>query len=464
MKPKRLGTAPGRWLLCLVALAVLGGAGWYVVARENVAPEGRSSAVPVGVPVEIDAPRAGGIDRVCVQPGSVEPFESADLYAKVSGYLVEQVVDIGYPVRQGQVLARISVPEYEKQVKQDMAEVERAGAKVDQMTAAIVTAEADLGTATAGIALAKAEVKSKTSYRAYREKQRDRIRDLVARMAIDAKLADEQEDQYQAALSAELAAEEAVNAAKQKEAAAVARVKYATAELKYATAEVVVAKARLEKSQVLLDYTVIKSPYTGVVTKRNFHPGDFVRSADAGGDRVPVLAVERTDMMRVVVQIPERDVPFADVGDPAIIEMDALPGAIKTAGTDKVEISRIAASEDPHTRMMRVEVHLKNSSGKLRRGMYGRVTLILQSGAPASVRIPSAALHGKAEGGKGFVRLVRDDIAHIVPVVFGVDNGADVEILSGLTLADRVIIRASGPVDNGTLVAAGAGSPGKPGH
>ena len=81
---------------------------------------------------------------MCLQPGSVEPFEAADLYAKVSGFLVEQKVDIGYPVHAGEVIARISVPEYEKQVKQDAAEVERAAARVEQMKAAITTAEADL--------------------------------------------------------------------------------------------------------------------------------------------------------------------------------------------------------------------------------------------------------------------------------------------------------------------------------
>src|SRR5207248_8836588 len=125
--------------------------------------------------------------------------------------------------------------------------------------------------------------------------QRDRIRDLASRQALEQRKAEEEEDQYQAAVSAELAAGEAINAAKQKEAAAAARVKQAKADLKYAEAEVTLAKARLEKSRVMLDYTVIRSPYTGVVTRRSFHVGDFVKSADAGGERVPVLSVERTD-------------------------------------------------------------------------------------------------------------------------------------------------------------------------
>lgn len=465
MRGKRLG------LIGIAVVALVSGAGWYVFAREKPAHDKPHSGAPAApgssaaIPVEVVAPLSGGIDRVCVQPGTVEPFESADLYAKVSGYLAEQTVDIGYPVRQGDVLARLSVPELDTQVKQDKAEVARAEAKVDQMTSAVATAEADLGASTAGVSFARAEAKSKESYRAYREKQRNRFRELIASTTIEPKLADEQEDQYQAAVSAELAAAEAVNAAKQKEAAAGARVKQAQADLKYATAEVAVAKAKLEKSEVLLGYTVIRSPYTGVVTKRNFHPGEFVRSAEAGGERTPVLAVERTDMMRVVVQIPERDVPFVDLGDAAVVTVDALPGlTLKTAGADKVAVSRIGASEDAHTRMMRIEIHVKNPNGKLRRGMFGRVTLALQVGAPEAVRIPSSALHGKAEGGRGAVRVVRDDIAHVVPVRYGTDNGAEVEVLTGLTAADRVIVRASGPVDNGTQVSASTAVPGKSGH
>ena len=136
-----------------------------------------------------------------------------------------------------------------------------------------------------------------------------------------------------------------------------------------------------------------------MVTKRNFFRGDFIRSADSGGDRVPLFAVERTDIMRVIVQIPERDVPYADIGDPAIVEVDALPGVtFKTRGDDKVQISRLAASEDPAMRMMRTEVHVKNPQGKLRRGMFGRVTLILEAWLPQALfRIPSSALAGKAK-------------------------------------------------------------------
>lgn len=459
MRLKQSGNNWGRWVLILIVLAGVGPAAWYTLIRGKRAvgsppvPSGELNEPP-RVSVEVISPRPGGIDRVCLQPGTIEPFEAADLYPKVSGFLAEQKVDIGFPVRAGDMLARISVPEHEKQVQQDTADVVRAEAKVDQMKAAITTAEADLGAATAAVALAQAEKKSKASYRAFREKQRDRIKDLVARMAIDAKLADEQEDQYQAAVSAELAAGEAGGVARQKEAAARARVQQAQADLRHAEAEVLTAKARLEKSQVFLDYTIIRSPYTGVITKRNFHPGDFVRSAEAGGDRIPLLAVERTDVMRVIIQVPDRDVPFVDCGDPAVVEVDALPGLVfKTRGAETVAVSRLAASEDPHTRMMRTEVHLKNPEGKLRRGMYAHVALTLQPGAPNAFRIPSAALTGKADGGKGSVRVVRDDKVTLVPVRYSADNGSEVEVLSGLAPQDQIIVRTSGPVEEGTAVA-----------
>lgn len=445
-----------RLFVGLLAFCGLGVGTWFALtAVGKDAPPPTESRSAKAVQVEVVSPKAGGISRVVTQPGSVEPYESAELFSKVSGFLVDQDVvrdgkkqrvDIGTWVKAGDVLARIAVPETEKQVKQDEAEVTRAGAKVDQAKAAVTSAEADNRAAIAWVAFSQADINSKISYRQYREKQRDRIRELVKKNALDRKLEEEQEDQYQSALASELASTENLNAAKQKEAAAAAKVKQARADVAFAEADVAVAQARLERSRVFLDYATIRSPYTGVITKRNFHVGDFVKSADAGGSQ-PLFSVERIDMMRLVVQVPERDVPYVDAGDLAEVKLDALKGPPFQAA-----ISRKADSEDPHTRMMRVELDLPNAGGKIRRGMFGRVTLTLDAGAPSAVRIPSTALIGKAENGKASVRLLRDDVVQIATVQYGTDTGTEIEILSGLTPADRVIVRANGPVENGTPV------------
>jgi HlyD family secretion protein len=103
--------------------------------------------------------------------------------------------------------------------------------------------------------------------------------------------------------------------------------------------------------------------------------------------------------------------------------------------------------------MMRTEVDLRNAGGRLRRGMYDRVTIVLERGAPTAVRIPSMALVGKAENGKATVRVVRNDTIQVLQVQYGTDTGSQVEILRGLATEDRVIVRANGPVEEGTVVA-----------
>jgi len=442
----------------VIALAVLGMGLWTFIDRDRPVKgselgslaDTKSPAAPARV--EVVHPSSGGLQRTCIQPGSVEPFKAADLYAKASGYLKEQSVDIGSHVKEGQILARISVPEYETQVQRDKARVRDANAKVKQMAAHLKAAQAEARAADAAIQFAKVLVQSKTAFRKYREKQLKRIKELVAKNALDERTRDEQEDYYASAFEAENAANEAVNSALEKASAAHAKITQAEADLDEANAEVAVAVEELAKSNVLLDYTVIHSPYSGVITKRTFHVGDFIKSADQGGT-TPMLAVEMTDVMRVVVQVPDRDVPYIHEGEPASVEIDSLPGTIfDSHGDRKIEVSRWADAEDPSTRTMRTEVDVPNPDGKLRHGMYGRVTLKLGSGMPNALRIPSGCLFGKAERGWGVVRVVKGNKVKLTPVRYTIDNGLETEIIEGLSKDDLVIARATGPLEDGSAV------------
>jgi HlyD family secretion protein len=455
--PLRPSISLSRIALFGAILVALGAAGWFAYVRAkpdhdektHTAEEKKSDSA---VAVEVMKPQPGGLQRVCVQPGTVEPFDDANLYAKVSGYLAVQTVDIGSRVNAGDVLARISVPEYEKQVDRDKAHVRDASAKIKQMEAHVRAAQADARAADASVKLAQVMVKAKASFRHYREKQLDRIRGLFADKAVDAKLVDEQEEYYLSAQEAENAATEQVNTSQEKATAAKAKIDQASADLDEAKADLGVTEAELAKSQVLLNYTVIISPYTGLVTKRNFHVGDFIKSADQGG-MIPLLAVERTDLMRVVVQIPDRDVPYVRKDAPAVVEIDALPDrTFQSKDGLKIGVSRWAGSEDPTTRTMRTEIDVPNPLGILAHGMYGRVSITLNNGTANALRVPSSALVGKSEGGRSSVRVVRDGKVHLVAVRYGVDNGIDAEIVSGLNPTDQVIFRTTGPVEEGTPV------------
>lgn len=447
-------TEPCLWIACCALGIALGICGCSSHPSERVAEGGDSRHGTADSSareprVEVIHPRSGGIERICVQPGTVEPFESADLYAKVSGFLAEQTVDIGSRVKQGQVLARISVPEYEKQVDKNRAAVSHAASQIKQKEAHLTTAKAELESAKSRVRFSEAERTAKTSYRAFRQKQFNRIKELSNQKAVDDRLVDEKEDQLQAAISAENAAMVSVDTANSEVSAAEARVVRAEADIDEAAAAKEVALAELAKSEVLLAYTQIVSPYDGVITQRRFNRGDFIRTAESGSGLSPLLSVERTDLMRIVVQVPDRDVPFVDCGDEAIVEVDALPGL-----RFESQIARCAESEDSNTRTMRTEVDVANADGKLRRGMYGRTTLILAPGSKGAVTVPSAALADTAERGRGSLWVVQDQKAHFAEVVVGNDNGIEIEILKGLSTSDEVIVHSSVPLQEGMTVMA----------
>jgi HlyD family secretion protein len=385
------------------------------------------------------------MDRTTVGPGSVQAFESVDLFPGVSGYLKTLNVDIGDRMKKGQVLAEVDVPELEKQVQRYAAVVEQNRAKVAQMRARVVSARADWDAARAAVPRAEAMLKSKSAELRYRQLQLQRMRDLAALNSIEDKLVDETTAHRDSVREGEAAAQEGVTSAKANVAAMAAKILAADADVDEAAAEVKVAQAELEKAQVLVHFATVRAPFNGVVAQRNFFPNDFVRAANEGGAHLPILTVQRTDRMRVVVQIPDRDVPYCDPGDPALVEIDALPGKTLIA-----KVSRIAQSEDPGTRLMHVEIDLPNPTGKIAHGMFGKVTIRLDKNT--LLARPSSCLMNKTPDGKGSVMVVRDGVVKILPVSIGADDGRRVGVQGKLNASDEVIVNPDSTLAEGTPV------------
>jgi RND family efflux transporter MFP subunit len=428
------------------------GGGYYLFPRGTAPQEAlaqepvrSSEPSPRSLDVEVVRPHQGVIDRTTVQPGSVQAFESVDLYAGVSGYLKTLNVDIGDHVKKGAVLAKVDVPELEKQVQRYAALVEQANARVVQAQARAVSARAEWQAARAAVPRAEALLKSKSAELRYRQLQLQRMRELAASKSIEDKLVDETTSHRDAVHEAEIAAQEGVTAAKATEAAMAAKIQAAEADVQVAHAEVKVAQAELEKANVYIDFATITAPFDGVVTHRTVFPHDFVRAATEGGTHQPLLTVQRTDLMRVAVQIPDRDVPYCDPGDAAFVEIDALPGKRLPA-----KVSRIASSEDPDTRLMHVEIDLPNPTGKICHGMYGKVTIVLDRAN--SLTIPSGCLVGRAQDGKGQVYVVREGKARLVPVTLGLDDGLQVAVPTGLKADDAVVFRPPSNLADGMVV------------
>jgi len=441
------------WIVVAIVVALGGSAGAYYAwdqGRRQSAEAGEEhpggDKADAGLPVEVAHPHRGGIERSTTQAGSVHAFEHATLYSKISGYLKVQNVDIGDRVKLGQLLAVIEDPEVDKAVDQNQASLDQARAKVQVAEAKIRSARATKEASEAMIKVAEVMVDAKLSNQQLQDKQLKRIAGLVARQAVEDKLEDEQKDRADVAKADLGAARAEVLSSKAQVLNKQAMVEESQADLIEAQANVEVARANLGRAKVMQEYTQITSPYDGVVTVRSFHRGDFIRSASEGGN-VPVLAVARTDLMRVVLPVPDTDVPFADKGDKAVLHIVALPGK-----TFDGVISRFSETEDPESRNMRTEVDIPNPTGNLREGMYGRVTITLQAAAPNSVTIPSSGLLGQTGTGEGSVYVVRDGKARKVDVHVGNDNGVEAEILGGLTPEDQVITSYNGSIADGTPV------------
>jgi RND family efflux transporter MFP subunit len=377
--------------------------------------------------VEVVKPQTGGSRRTTEQPGDVIPDKSAELYAKVSGYLKRWGVDLdgksidyGSRVKMNQVLAVIDMPELEKEVQRDKASLKRAKANVTQMEARVTTANANFRAAEKMLS--------------FRTKVYKRL-DALARVehAMDLRVVDEKEEQMHAA-------EEAKNAAE-------AQISQAEADLEEAKAAVDLAQATLELAQVNLEYATIKSPYDGVITERNFWPGDFIRAHEEGG-RLPLLSVYKNDVMRVVVKIPDADVPFVHPGDPATVTIDSLPDMKPL----QAHVSRIADAADPVTRNMRVEIDLENKDGRLLAGMYGHATIVLDQGESTAMTIPTSCLARRIGDDEAEVYVVRDGKARRIHVRLGRAQGDRVEVLSGLTSSDSVVLRPAHDLDDGAPV------------
>jgi len=322
---------------------------------------------------------------------SVEAFETARLYAKVAGYLDKILVDIGDRVTKGQVLAILDIPEMAMEYTQ--AEAELAEAK-----AQLVKAQADY-------TLQKVVL--------------ERSKTLRAREAITPQQLDE----------------------------ATAKCEVAAAEVTLVHSRIDNARARLGKLKTLMEYTKITAPFEGIVTERFVDPGALIQAATTASVNVsPVVTVQRVDMVRVFIDVPEPEVPAVDRGDPATLALSALPEK-KFAGT----VTRFASALHPSTRTMKVEIDFPNPDGLLRPGMYGSLTLNLETHSEA-LTLPAPAL--VTEKGKTFVYIVEDGKARRVEVMTGIDDGIRVEIVKGLQGNEAVIVAGASAVSDGGAVRA----------
>lgn len=201
-------------------------------------------------------------------------------------------------------------------------------------------------------------------------------------------------------------------------------------------------KANVERLQQLQSYERIVAPVDGVITVRNTDIGALIQ-ADTTAPK-EIFHLSAIQKLRIYVPVPEVYASFIKTGDKVNVTLDAFPGQIYM-GT----LVRDANAIDSISRTLNVEIDVDNSSGRLMPGAYAFVHFKVPAKSGA-VTIPTNTLLFRSEGLR--VGVARNSHAMLLPVTIGQDYGSSVEVLSGLTARDAVIVNPSDSLANGAEV------------
>lgn len=397
---------------------------------------------PTATPkVQLVRPKSGGIDRITQPACNAEAVQQADLYPGTTGALKTMNVDIGDRVKKGQLLAEIEAPGLSLDERLAAVRADQAVGLLREAQAGITGAKAEVVAAEAAVRQRQTDANAGKANLDYRKKHFDRIKELFDQKTIDKRTLDEAESLYQAAKTQADAAMATVDGAKADVAVKQGKLTQSEAAADTAKSNVEAAKLGHEKARLALAHTKVIAPFDGIVTRRNLSVGDFVRPDSSAANQSQLYSLVRVDVIRVVVQIPERAIVQVEPGVPAEISFAAISG---TQFASKV--SRIGYVVDPKTGEMRAEIDVPNPDGKIRPGMFGRATLKLAKGSPDALRVPSAAIMILLPplGDEKMVYVYREGKARMTRVRTGYTDGNETEVLSGLTAEDRIVTNPMG--------------------
>ena len=189
----------------------------------------------------------------------------------------------------------------------------------------------------------------------------------------------------------------------------------------------------------LMQNTQLTAPISGVVTARNYDSGDMYNQGQ------PVLTIEQTNPVKVMVNISEVYYKQVFKGMPVDIELDAYEGE-----TFYGKVTIVYPTVDQSTHTFPVEVTINNSSQKVRPGMFARATM--NFGDKNHVLVPDEALVKQIGAGDRYVYIYKNGKVSYNKVELGKHIGTKYEILSGVNPGDDVVIAGQSRLANGKEV------------
>jgi len=395
-RPVSSGGSRGPMVLgILVAIAVVGAALWWFSRPKAIlvqtAPARAIAAAPGG---------ANGARTLLNASGYVTARRAATVSSKVTGRVIEVLVEEGLKVEEGQVLAHLDASNVAVNLRLAEAQLEAARQGLGETEANRVLAQKNLERSSA---LSEAKVVS--------------VSDLDRAVA------------ELAALEARLARQHS---------------------------EILVAEQQVATWQQQVDDTIIRAPFTGIVTSKNAQQGEMISPISAGGGftRTGICTLVDMSSLEVEVDVNEAYINRVSAGQPVVVTLDAYPDWRIPA-----RVIAIIPTADRQKATVRVRVGFETLDPRILPDM-GLKVAFQETAPPAgatvaavprtTVVVPSAAV--RRSGDRDVVWIVRDGRVERRAVTVDTRAGDETMIAAGLTGGERVIIQGPDTLADGARV------------
>ena len=385
-RPRDAGTASSPWLIpvAVLVVALLAGAGWWFLRS-------RVTEVRTATAREMDL---GGARTLLNASGYVTPRREATVSSKVTGKVIEVLIEEGLKVTEGQVLARLDDT---------------------NVRASLHLAEAQHEAAKAALAETAARIE---------EASKEWAR--VSRLATNG-----------IATSAELDHAEA-------------ELKSQRARLEKLNGDVTVAEKEVALWRQQLEDTVIRAPFAGVVTVKNAQPGEMISPMSAGGSftRTGICTLVDMNSLEIEVDVNESYINRVEAGQAVESTLDAYPEWKIPA-----KVIAIIPTADRQKATVKVRVGFDKLDPRILPQMGVKVAFRANDatgGGTRAVAIPKTAV--RKEEGRDTVVVVSNGRVERRAVTLGVSKNDESIVLAGLAAGEKVIIESPRPLKDGEKI------------
>ncbi|MGP0067840.1 MAG: efflux RND transporter periplasmic adaptor subunit [Isosphaeraceae bacterium] len=402
--------------------------------RSEAKNKNEIAADPDPPAIRVIQPPVRDIVRVVDQPSFIEAYERTSVYPKLTAYIKEWKVDIGDRVKKDQVLATLFVPELEEDYETKKASVELAQRQIELAKEKVEVAEADVKAARARVVEAQAQL---DRYQAEVERwdtEVKRLTEEVKKGVVDAKVLEESTHQWKSSIAARDGSKAVIRTAQAELMSKQATYSKAKVDVGVAEADLKVAQSEERRLKAWVGYLKLPAPFDGVIVARNANTFDFVlpstgdpsannRSPDLSPKRkaAPIYVVDRTDIVRIFVDVAEQDANYVQPGAKATVLVKAYRDQPIPAS-----VTRTSWALNSKSRTLRAEIDLPNPGGQLLPGMYALAKVIIDRRGVRAVPMQALAYSGD----RAFIWEDRDGHAVRTEIRTGVGDGEWIELTS----------------------------------